>query len=66
MEKLLDLISEKTAAAFTACGYEDANARVTISNRPDLCEFQCNAAMPLAKQHKKAPIREAIMGYIPA
>jgi arginyl-tRNA synthetase len=56
MNRLLDLISEKTKAAFRACGYEDRNAAVSLSNRPDLCEFQCNGAMPLAKQYKKAPI----------
>ncbi len=29
---------------------------VTLSNRPDLCEYQCNGAMAGAKKYKKAPI----------
>ena len=42
--------------AFEAAGYESSLGRVTISNRPDLCEYQCNGAMAGAKQYKKAPI----------
>ncbi len=29
---------------------------MTLSNRPDLCEYQCNGAMAAAKKYKKAPI----------
>ncbi|MBE6927819.1 MAG: arginine--tRNA ligase [Ruminococcaceae bacterium] len=56
MEKLLDLLTKKVAEGFVAAGYEAANVTVTVSNRPDLCEFQCNGAMPLAKTAHKAPI----------
>ena len=35
--------------AFAACGYDESYARVTLSNRPDLCEYQCNGAMAAAK-----------------
>lgn len=56
MEKLLDLISEEMKNAFAAAGYERELGKVTDSNRPDLCEFQCNGAMAGAKQYKKAPI----------
>ena len=56
MKKFLDLITEEMQAAFTACGYDSQYAKVTLSNRPDLCEFQCNGAMPLAKTAHKAPI----------
>ena len=45
--------------AFEAAGYDAEKGRVTISNRPDLCEFQCNGAMALAKAHKCAPIQIA-------
>ena len=41
--------------AFAECGYSEEYARITISNRPDLCEFQCNGAMAAAKTYKKAP-----------
>ena len=42
--------------AFEQAGYDRALGRVTLSNRPDLCEYQCNGAMAGAKQYKKAPI----------
>lgn len=56
MKKLLDVLSEKMGEAFAAAGYDAALGRVTVSNRPDLCEYQCNGAMAGAKQYKKAPI----------
>ncbi len=56
MKKILELLSEKMGEAFAAAGYDAALGRVTISNRPDLCEYQCNGAMAGAKQYKKAPI----------
>ncbi|MCR5666136.1 MAG: arginine--tRNA ligase [Eubacterium sp.] len=56
MKYLLNLIGNEMQAAFAACGYDTTYAKVTISNRPDLCEFQCNGAMPLAKTAHKAPI----------
>ncbi len=56
MKKVLDVITDKVAEAFTACGYEEKYGRVSISNRPDLCEYQCNGAMAAAKAYKKAPI----------
>ncbi len=64
MKKLLELIEEEAVLAFTGCGYDGAYARVTASNRPDLCEFQCNGALAAAKQYKKAPM--AIAGEIAA
>ena len=56
MKKILDLISEEMQKAFEEAGYNKELGRVTISNRPDLCEYQCNGAMAGAKQYKKAPI----------
>ena len=56
MEKLLSIISREIGDAFEACGYERELGRVTVSNRPDLCEYQCNGAMAAAKEYKKAPI----------
>ena len=56
MKKLMECMNEEMAAAFAACGIEETYARVTASNRPDLCEFQCNGAMAAAKALKKAPI----------
>lgn len=56
MKKLLDLLSEEMQKAFESAGYDKNLGRVTISNRPDLCEYQCNGAMAGAKQYKKAPL----------
>ncbi len=56
MRKILDLISEETKKAFEAAGYDAELGRVTLSNRPDLCEYQCNGAMAGAKKYHKAPV----------
>lgn len=56
MKKILDLITEKMVTAFEEAGYDATYAKVTLSNRPDLCEYQCNGAMAAAKEYKKAPI----------
>ena len=59
MEKILDIITEKMQQAFEAAGYDPAFGRVTVSNRPDLCEYQCNGALSAAKQYHCAPIQIA-------
>lgn len=56
MKKIMDLIAEELTAAFEKAGYDAKFAKVTLSNRPDLCEYQCNGAMAAAKAYKKAPI----------
>ncbi len=56
MKKILDLLSEEMGKAFAAAGYDASLGRVTLSNRPDLCEYQCNGAMAGAKKYKKAPV----------
>ncbi|MCR4785075.1 MAG: arginine--tRNA ligase [Lachnospiraceae bacterium] len=55
MRHLLDILSDELKRAFRECGYDDAKVSVTVSNRPDLCEYQCNGAMALAKEAHKAP-----------
>ena len=59
MKKILDLISEQVTAAFVQAGYEEKYGKVTVSNRPDLCEYQCNGALAAAKQYHRAPIQIA-------
>lgn len=56
MKKILDLIVAEMKTAFTSCGYDESYAKVVLSNRPDLCEYQCNGAMAAAKAYKKKPI----------
>lgn len=56
MKKFVILIEERIEKAFEMAGYDKKYAKVTLSNRPDLCEYQCNGAMAAAKEYKKAPI----------
>lgn len=53
MKKLIDLIQEELVKAFTAAEMDPSYARVSVSNRPDLCEYQCNGAMAAAKHTTK-------------
>ena len=68
MNKLIDIITDEVTKAFVAAGYDAKYGKVTLSNRPDLCEYQCNGAMAAAKEYKCAPfmisdkIAEALSG----
>ena len=57
MKKFIDYITEEMMAAFEKAGYDKDYGKVTISNRPDLCEYQCNGAMAGAKKYKKEPLK---------
>lgn len=59
MERILDYISDKMGLAFEKAGYEASYGKVTVSNRPDLCEYQCNGALAAAKACHCAPIQIA-------
>ena len=56
MNKILDIITAKMQQAFVDAGYDASFGRVTVSNRPDLCEYQCNGALAAAKTYKCAPL----------
>ena len=56
MEKIIVTLALEVEAAFEKCGYNKSYGKVTLSNRPDLCEYQCNGALAAAKVYKKAPI----------
>ncbi len=56
MKKMMDLLAEEMSAAFEKAGYDASLGKVTVSNRPDLCEYQCNGAMAGAKTYHKAPL----------
>ena len=56
MKKILDLIGKELKTAFEAAGYDTSYAKAVLSNRPDLCEYQCNGAMAAAKAYHKKPI----------
>lgn len=55
MNTIIELITEEVKNAFQKAGYDASYGRVTLSNRPDLCEYQCNGAMAAAKEYRKAP-----------
>ncbi|MDF2542105.1 MAG: argS [Herbinix sp.] len=59
MKKIIDLITEEMKHAFIEKGYDEKFGIVTLSNRPDLCQYQCNGALAAAKQYKTAPIKIA-------
>lgn len=56
MTKFLEEIAGEIKAAFSALNYNPELGKVTVSNRPDLCEYQCNGAMAGAKEYRKAPL----------
>lgn len=66
MKKLMELMAEEISSAFEKVGYDPSYGRVTVSNRPDLCEYQCNGAMAAAKAYKKAPfmIADEVVAYL--
>lgn len=66
MEKLIDLISQQVSKAFEAAGFAPELGRVSVSARPDLCEYQCNGCMKAAKEYHKAPIQiaEAVVAQL--
>lgn len=59
MKTIIELLEETLAEAFEQAGYDAGYAKVTVSNRPDLCQYQCNGALAAAKQYHKAPIQMA-------
>ena len=59
MKEVLELIKQELEKAFEANGIDKKYAFVSLSNRPDLCEYQCNGALPAAKEYHKAPMEIA-------
>jgi len=56
MKKLIELIETKIKEAFVKSNYNETYGKVSTSDRPDLCEFQCNGALSAAKEYKKNPM----------
>ena len=59
MESILTILSREAGRAFEKAGLDAAFGKVTLSNRPDLCEYQCNGAMAAAKTYHRAPLAMA-------
>ena len=55
MKKIVERITDIVKEAFVQCNYSSEYGLVTLSNRPDLCQFQCNGALMAAKVYRKAP-----------
>ena len=55
MNIFIDEISDVVKSVFEELGYDKESGKVTVSNRPDLCQYQCNGALANAKKYKKAP-----------
>ncbi|MBQ4424910.1 MAG: arginine--tRNA ligase [Lachnospiraceae bacterium] len=59
MKNLADQMTAAAAQAFAACGYDASYAKISLSNRPDLCEYQCNGALAAAKAYRENPMNIA-------
>lgn len=59
MKAIIEVLKDKISAAFAEAGYDEKYGFVSVSNRPDLCQYQCNGAMAAAKEYKNAPIKIA-------
>lgn len=59
MKKIIEILQEELSTAFEKAGYDKKYAKVSVSNRPDLCQYQCNGALAAAKEYHKAPIQMA-------
>ena len=66
MKKLINLISEEVTKAFVSAGYDEKYGKVTLSNRPDLCEFQCNEAVAAVDSNGKVTAKKAGTAVITA
>ena len=67
MKLVTELLSNIFMTAFSECGYDEALGQVVVSNRLDLCQFQCNGALSGAKQYRKSPllIAQEVASHIP-
>ena len=67
MKLVTSLLSNVFMTAFSECGYDEALGQVVVSNRPDLCQFQCNGALSGARQYGKSPllIAKEVVAHIP-
>src|SRR5262245_55020592 len=68
MSSLSGALTDVVARVFTDLGLPAEYGRVTVSNRPDLGQFQCNGALAAAKATKQNPraIAEQVMAKLQA
>ncbi|MDR0935568.1 MAG: arginine--tRNA ligase [Oscillospiraceae bacterium] len=58
MSGICDILTTQTHRAFAEAGFDlpPEQCNVTPSDRPDLCDFQCNASFAAAKLYKRKPL----------
>ena len=59
MKTITKRLNDIAASAFEKSGYDAKYGVIRVSDRPDLCQYQCNGAMAAAKEYHKAPIQIA-------
>ena len=59
MKELIDVITDEVKKAFVTTQFDASYAVVSLSNRPDLCEYQCSGALAAAKQYHRSPMEIA-------
>ena len=55
MSTITHVLTGFVSKAFEQCGYDKRLGVVSVSDRLDLCQFQCNGAFDGAKQYRKSP-----------
>ncbi len=68
MQTIKTVLNNIVSKGFEAARYDAHFGEVTRSNRPDLCDFQCNGALQAAKVYRKAPndIAKEVVGNLEA
>ena len=56
MKSMTQILTEVVSKGFEDAGFDPLLGQVNESNRPDLCEFQCNGSLSGAKRYKKNPM----------
>ena len=59
MKKIISIIEDEVKKAMGETGLDESYAKINISSRPDLCEYQCNGCMAAAKAAHRNPIELA-------
>lgn len=66
MQPLSDLLTGLLSDSFARCGLDAKYGQVVLSQRPELCQFQCNGALAAARTAQQNPrtVAEAVIAAI--
>ena len=56
MKTIVELLTGIVSDAFASCGFDPSLGEVGVSDRPELCQFQCNGAFAQAKRDRRPPM----------